>query len=107
MPVTPVPTTDVRYTGVTGRPLPVVSWLVNVQPLEKLTSVFRRARGRPRRVEVDRAYAQSMSDFELNAQTGVDTGKNADRPFFHVAPRSPLEPQIRSKLPQNRAGIKD
>src|SRR5216684_9177056 len=33
-PVTPVPGTDVRYTGVTGKPLPVVSWVVSVQPLK-------------------------------------------------------------------------
>ena len=33
VPVTPVPPTDVRYTGVSGRPLPAVSALVIVQPL--------------------------------------------------------------------------
>ena len=35
MPVTPVPVTDVRYTGVSGRPLPAVSWLVIVQPFQE------------------------------------------------------------------------
>src|SRR5262245_24629909 len=38
VPVTPVPVTGAKYTGVKGRPLPAVIWPVSVQPLERLTS---------------------------------------------------------------------
>ena len=36
MPVTPVPLTDVRYTGVSGRPLPALSAAVTVQPFNNV-----------------------------------------------------------------------
>ena len=35
-PVTPVPGTDARYTGDSGRPLPAVSWPVTVHPLKSV-----------------------------------------------------------------------
>ena len=52
LPVTPVPGTDVRYTGVSGRPLPAVSWLVIVQPRKNFAD---RAVQRPAAADADAA----------------------------------------------------
>src|SRR5262249_53572887 len=36
-----------------------------------------------RRMEMDRVDAQVAGDFQFHAQSGINAGEHADRPFFH------------------------
>ena len=51
---------------------------------EELFAALRRARALVRGMKLNRRHAQIAGDFQLNPQPGIEAGKHADRPFFHV-----------------------
>ena len=54
-----------------------------LQPGQKLVGVVFGAGRLVRGMELDRWHAQFMGHFQFHAQTGVDAGKNAQRPLVH------------------------